>query len=213
MMSLFTLCVGLLSQACFSARILVQWVLSERSHRLVSPTLYWVLSLVGSGLMFYYGSLRQDFSIIVGQFLSFYIYIANLHYKGIWASVPKIVHWLLYAVPLIAVWITASDIPSFTARFLRNSEVPLWLLLVGTVGQVVFSCRFIWQIAYSIRHHASLLPVSFWVISLVGSAIILAYALIRLDWVLMLGQAFGLVAYVRNVFIGRQAEKTSTSEE
>lgn len=213
MTSLFTLCVGLLSQACFSARILVQWVLSERSHRVVSPTIYWVLSLGGSALMFYYGILRQDFSIIVGQFLSFYIYIANLHYKGIWGGVPKIVRRMLYAVPLIAVWFTASDICSFTARFLHNSDVPLWLLLMGTVGQVVFSCRFIWQIAYSIRHHASLLPISFWVISLIGSAIILVYALIRLDWVLMLGQAFGLVAYVRNVFIGREAAKTSNPGE
>lgn len=213
MTSFFTLCVGLLSQACFSARILVQWVLSERSHRLVSPTLYWVLSLGGSGLMSYYGILRQDFSIIVGQFLSFYIYIANLRYKGIWAGVPKVVRWMLYAVPLIAVWFTASDISWFTARFLHNSDVPLWLLLMGTAGQVVFSCRFIWQIAYSIRHHASLLPISFWVISLIGSAIILVYALIRLDWVLMMGQAVGLVAYVRNIFIGREAAKTSNSGE
>lgn len=209
MMGAFTLVVGFMSQACFSARILVQWVLSERRHRLVSPTLYWVLSLVGSGLMFYYGSLRQDFSIIVGQFLSFYIYIVNLRYKGVWGRVPAVLRWVLYAVPLVAVSLTAGDVPSFTARFLRNAEVPLWLLVMGTTGQVVFSCRFVWQIAYSIRHHASLLPVSFWVISLVGSAIILAYAVVRLDWVLMLGQAFGLVAYVRNVFIGKSAPPSS----
>lgn len=211
MTSAFVLCVGFLSQACFSARILVQWVLSERRHRLVSPTLYWALSLVGSGLMFYYGSLRQDFSIIVGQFISFYVYIVNLHYKGVWSQVPSLVRWVLYAVPLVSIYLTASDIPSFTARFLRNAEVPLWLLVMGTVGQVVFSCRFIWQIAYSIRHHASLLPVSFWVISIIGSAIILTYAIIRLDWVLMLGQAFGLIAYVRNVFIGRKAQQAQSA--
>lgn len=203
MMGVFTLCIGFLSQACFSARILVQWLLSERRHRLVSPTLYWVLSLLGSVLMFYYGSLRQDFSILVGQFLSFYIYIANLRYKGVWHLVPRLLRWLLYAVPLVAAWLTAGDLPSFTARFLRSAAVPPGLLLLGTVGQVVFSCRFVWQIIYSIRHHASLLPVSFWVISLVGSGLIFAYAIVRLDYVLMLGQAFGLVAYARNVFIGK----------
>lgn len=204
MTAVFTLAVGFLSQACFSARILVQWILSERQRRLVSPTLYWVLSLAGSSLMFYYGSLRQDFSIIVGQFLSFYIYIVNLHYKGAWQRVPALLRWVLYALPLVATALTAGNVEAFTAQFLRNEQVPPPLLIVGTTGQVIFSCRFVWQIAYSIRHHASLLPVSFWAISIVGSSIILAYAVVRLDWVLILGQAFGLVAYVRNVVIGHK---------
>ena len=74
-MSILIFCIGLLAQACFSARILIQWFLSEKKHEVISPTLFWVFSLIGSYLMFYYGWLRNDFSIIVGQFISFYIYI------------------------------------------------------------------------------------------------------------------------------------------
>ena len=81
-MGVFTFCIGLVAQGFFSARILVQWLLSERSRKVLSPTVFWVFSLVGSAFMFYYGWLRDDFSIIFGQFLSFYIYIVNLHYKG-----------------------------------------------------------------------------------------------------------------------------------
>ena len=69
-MSILIFCIGLLAQACFSARILIQWFLSEKKHEVISPTLFWVFSLIGSYLMFYYGWLRNDFSIIVGQFIS-----------------------------------------------------------------------------------------------------------------------------------------------
>jgi lipid-A-disaccharide synthase-like uncharacterized protein len=46
------------------------------------------------------------------------------------------------------------------------------------------------------------LPVGFWVISLLGSATIIAYGIFRLDPVLIIGQLFGFVVYVRNIMIG-----------
>ncbi len=48
----------------------------------------------------------------------------------------------------------------------------------------------------------SLLPDGFWIISLLGSFIIIIYAIIRRDPVLIIGQAFGFVAYSRNIIIG-----------
>lgn len=47
--------IGFLAQAFFSARILIQWILSERAKRVVSPTAYWVCSLAGSYLLFEIG--------------------------------------------------------------------------------------------------------------------------------------------------------------
>ena len=52
--------LGLLAQGLFSARMLVQWIRSEKAHTVVNPTLFWVLSLAGSLLFFLYGWLRQD---------------------------------------------------------------------------------------------------------------------------------------------------------
>ena len=67
--------IGLLAQVFFSARMLIQWILSEKYKKVVSPSLYWVFSLLGAYLLCIYGWLRNDFSIILGQFISFYIYI------------------------------------------------------------------------------------------------------------------------------------------
>ena len=64
--SLFVYAIGFVAQGFFSARMLIQWILSERAHRVVSPNLYWICSLVGSILLFVYGWLRSDFAIILG---------------------------------------------------------------------------------------------------------------------------------------------------
>ena len=108
-MSILIFCIGLLAQACFSARILIQWFLSEKKHEVISPTLFWVFSLIGSYLMFYYGWLRNDFSIIVGQFISFYIYIGNLRLKGVWRRIPVLFRILLAVTPLLAAIGTLQD--------------------------------------------------------------------------------------------------------
>ncbi|MBQ3881144.1 MAG: lipid-A-disaccharide synthase N-terminal domain-containing protein, partial [Bacteroidales bacterium] len=48
----------------------------------------------------------------------------------------------------------------------------------------------------------SSLPLGFWIISIIGSATIIIYGIIRKDPVLILGQSFGFVAYIRNIIIG-----------
>ena len=54
------------------------------------------------------------------------------------------------------------------------------------------------------RRRESLLPPTFWVISLVGASMIFIYAIFRLDYILMLGQSFGIVAYSRDLMIGKK---------
>ena len=62
--------IGFLAQALFSARILVQWILSEKAKRVVSPTIFWVLSMIASYLLFIYGWLRDDFATMLGQIIA-----------------------------------------------------------------------------------------------------------------------------------------------
>ena len=69
------LAIGFLAQVFFSARIIVQWIMSERAHRVLSPSAFWVFSIAGSYLLFIYGWLRSDFAIILGQFVSYFIYL------------------------------------------------------------------------------------------------------------------------------------------
>lgn len=199
---LLVLAIGFVAQGFFSARILVQWILSERAKEVVSPSLYWILSIAGSYLFCLYGWLRNDFAIVLGQFISYYIYLWNLQEKGVWKKIVLPLRLILLLTPVVALGFMLHNSGSFVSNFLRNKDIPLWLIVYGSAGQVLFTLRFVYQWAYSYRRHTSLLPAGFWIISLVGSLLIVTYGIIRLDLVLIVGQSFGLVAYSRNLWIG-----------
>ena len=199
--------IGFLAQALFSARLLLQWLLSERSRQVVSPSVYWILSIAGSYLLFIYGWLRDDFAIIFGQFISYYIYLWNLREKGLLARVPAVFRWILSLTPVVAVLLAIGNAEAFVRDFFMNERIPFWLVLFGSSGQIVFTLRFIYQWFYSYKRKASILPVGFWVISLVGSGLIVSYGLFRRDPVIILGQSFGFVAYIRNIMLGMKAAK------
>lgn len=199
--------IGLLAQACFSARMLVQWILSERARRVLSPSLFWVFSVAGSFLLGMYGWLRHDFAIILGQAISYYIYLWNLKLKGLWQKTPGALRLLLAAAPPVLLLLTAGDASEAFDRFFRRDDLPLWLLAFGSAGNLILSLRFIYQWLYSRRAGESELPLGFWVFSLVGAAIVFAYGIMRADIVLLIGQGFGLLVYSRNIVIGRAAAR------
>ena len=197
--------IGFLAQVFFSARILLQWFLSERAKKVISPAIFWQLSIVGAYLLFVYGWLRDDFAIILGQIISFYIYIWNLDKKHQWKKLPVIIRTLLLLTPVVAILYMLKDAGIFVDQFFRNEKIPLWLLVYGSMGQIIFTLRFVYQWIYSKRKDESLLPIGFWVISLFGSLIIVSYAIYRSDPVLILGQSTGLIAYSRNIYLSKRA--------
>ncbi len=79
----------------------------------------------------------------------------------------------------------------------------------ASFGQILFTFRFIYQIIYSAKRNESILPLGFWIISLTGSSLIIIYALIRLDPILILGQSAGFIAYIRNIIIYTKQGKNS----
>ncbi len=197
--------IGFLAQVFFSARILLQWILSERAKKVISPAIFWQLSIVGAYLLFVYGWLRDDFAIILGQVISYYIYIWNLDKKHQWKKLPMIIRALLLLTPVVAILYMLKDAGVFVDQFFRNEKIPLWLLVYGSMGQIIFTLRFVYQWIYSKRKDESLLPIGFWVISLFGSLIIVSYAIYRCDPVLILGQSTGLIAYSRNIYLSKRA--------
>ena len=78
-----------------------------------------------------------------------------------------------------------------------------WVIL-GLVGQAVFSARFLVQWIHSERAGRSVVPEVFWQLSLLGSAILLVYSLYQRDLVFVLGQTAGLLVYARNLALGRR---------
>jgi lipid-A-disaccharide synthase-like uncharacterized protein len=69
---------GLLAQAVFMSRMLVQWIASERAKESVMPVAFWWLSLLGAAMLIIYGALRSEIVIIVGQLFGFIVYARNL---------------------------------------------------------------------------------------------------------------------------------------
>jgi len=206
--SWITYVIGFTAQIFFSARTLFQWVKAEKSKSVVSPLSYWVFSLAGSYLFCLYGWLRDDFSIILGQFISYYIYLWNLDNKKILKRLHPVIRIILVGTPVVAAAFMLKDIPAFVDNFFFNEKVSFGLVLFGSAGQIIFTLRFIYQWFYSVRRHQSFLPRGFWIISLIGSGLIISYGIFRHDPVLILGQSFGFVAYTRNLMIGRKERKT-----
>lgn len=193
--------IGFLAQICFSARIILQWILSEKAKKVVSPSIFWKLSLIGAYLLFIYGWLRNDFAIILGQFISYYIYIWNLNQKKSWKGIPALIRYLFLLTPVVALGYVLAHQQNFIGQFFNHADIPLGLIIFGSLGQLIFTLRFVYQWFYSYRKHESLLPLGFWIISLTGALLIVSYAFIRHDPVLILGQSAGLIAYSRNIYL------------
>lgn len=81
-----------------------------------------------------------------------------------------------------------------------------WVIL-GFLGQIFFTARFLTQWIASEKAGRSVIPLSFWFLSIGGGAMLLAYALYRRDPVFILGQAFGLFIYVRNLMLIGKSRK------
>jgi len=78
-----------------------------------------------------------------------------------------------------------------------------WLVF-GFLAQFVFFLRFIIQWIHSEKQKKSVIPMSFWYLSVVGSLMILIYALKRGDPVFIVGQFFALFIYTRNILLRRK---------
>ena len=195
--------IGFLAQILFSGRLLVQWTMSERAKKVITPSLFWQMSLIASFLLFVYGYLRDDFAIMLGQALTYFIYIRNLQLQGEWQKSPKVVRVFLFIFPILLVIYYYNNNTFDLDNLLRNEAIPLWLLTWGIVAQIIFTLRFIYQWMYSEKNKESILPFGFWLLSLIGSGMILFYAILRKDPVLFIGHIFGSVVYIRNLILLR----------
>ena len=72
--------IGLLGQALFSARFLVQWIASERRKQSVIPVPFWYFSIGGGLTLLAYAIYRLDPVFILGQGAGVFIYARNLYF-------------------------------------------------------------------------------------------------------------------------------------
>jgi lipid-A-disaccharide synthase-like uncharacterized protein len=72
-------------------------------------------------------------------------------------------------------------------------------VLIGFFGQFIFFMRFIVQWLVSEKHERVVIPKSFWYLSILGTLIILVYAVHIHDIVFTVAQVASLFIYARNL--------------
>jgi lipid-A-disaccharide synthase-like uncharacterized protein len=90
-----------------------------------------------------------------------------------------------------------ADVVSFTQ--------PGWGLALGFTAQTIWSSRFILQWYASEKEGRSVMPSSFFYVSTLGALLLFAYAVVRLDWVMMAAYVLNPIPYVRNLVLIRRS--------
>ncbi len=199
--------LGFLSQGLFGLRIVIQWIQSEKEGRVVSPPIFWQVSLVASWLFLAYGILRVDIVIILGQLLSSFIYTRNLTYLHAWKTYSIIFRSLIQFFPLtiVILWLLLANTNEFIG-ILSYNAISEPFTIIGVTGQLLLNLRFVYQWYYIEKLKSSVFGKGFWVISLAGSILVITYALFRLDPVLLLAQFLGLFVYARNILLSKKGQ-------
>src|SRR6478736_1990439 len=137
--------LGFFAQSLFGCRLIVQWYYSEKEGRVVSPTIFWQLSLVASFLFLIYGIFRDDVIIILGQTLSFFIYVRNLQLKNDWEKIPAAFRVLLLLLPVFAfAWMFFGGHHNFQSIFAKT-DLKNPIIIMGAIGQLMLNLRFVYQ--------------------------------------------------------------------
>ena len=193
--------LGFIAQFFFSARVIIQWFYTEKKSRVITPTIYWILSLTASFLFFMYGYFRDDFAIMFGQFIGYYIYIRNLQLQNKWTNFNITIRQILILLPIVVCIERAwnSNFFDFDSLF-YNPDIPQWLLYLGVVSQITFTFRYVYQWMSSEISKKSHLPLGFWTISIVGAILIIIYSVFRKDPVLFFSHIAGIFMYSRNIY-------------
>ena len=190
--------VGWLGNACFGSRVLVQWLHVERLRAPEAPRIFWLLSLSGSVLLGAYAVERGTWVLLVGFAVNGIIYLRNLRLGDTTENVRPLER--RQVIPLAAISVLALIGAGLANAVLAGRESWAWLG-IALVGQSLWSSRFVVQWWFSERTRTSHFPPAFWVLSLAGNGLLLAYALHLWDAVLIAGLALGPAVQIRNLWL------------
>jgi len=196
--------LGFLAQALFSSRMILQWIVSEKHKKVLTPRLFWEISLFASCLLFIYGYLRDDFAIMLGQILTYCIYVRNIQIMREWERLPRWLRIFIFIFPVAFLIYGFNNGMPDRVHLFQNRDIPLLLMIFGIAAQVLFTLRFVYQWWYSESVQESKLPMGFWILSLAGSLLIFIYAIFRKDPVLFVAHLPGIAIFFRNIFLFRE---------
>lgn len=203
--------LGFIAQLAFGLRFLVQWVASEKAQKMVTPKLFWHLSIAGNLLLFIHSLIQLHFPMSLAQGQNLVLSWRNLNLLG-----PESKKQTFWFVVLLLVAVSALTVVFFALHTYNTSwiatpgtlAISSWIHIFGIVGICSFAVRFWVQWWQAEHQNTGSLTESFWWISLVGALICSIYFFIIRDWVNLIGPILSLVPYSRNLYFVKRAKTT-----
>lgn len=204
---------GILASVAFSMRFFVQWWQSERAGKSVVPRSFWVLSIIGNISLLAHAFIQLHFAVFLLQTQHLVLSWRNFNLMGHKPARRRVVISALVAAALcgtacfLAQQYVRHEVSWFRLPRPLPFFVPWWLHGLGCVGLVLFSLRFWLQWWDAERQQKSVLPESFWWLSLIGTLVVSAYFFLLADWVNVIGPLCAVVPYSRNLMLLRHSTK------
>lgn len=218
--SVFWQAIGIIGGLIFYGRFYVQWIASERAGRSVMPLLFWYMSSVGSVSLMVFAVATQSPLGALSQSFNLIVYGRNLIH--IWwehgtlsPTRRRLVQGTVAIVAVVALYFL---VQIWLGRYHQVQEQPehvsrrVWFwLAVGVAGQALFAARFIVQWAATELQRRSVIPRSFWYLSVAASGLQAAAFLQqpRPEWVFGIGMIATIFIYLRNIWFVHKAGEDS----
>ena len=202
---------GWLGTGIFAWRTVGQWILSEKAKRSVVPHSFWSWSLLGSALLVVYAIHRREPVFLLGAIVNGCFFARSWWLSRNGDGVPNTRRVLrpatLGLVVFAAIVIEAIGPDHGLVRF----DYGFAWMAVGFAGQAFWIGRFVVQAMTSERLGKSVLPESFFWMSLAGAVLLLAYAIYRLDWPNIAGYGPNAIPYARNLILMRRTKRAAAT--
>jgi lipid-A-disaccharide synthase-like uncharacterized protein len=212
--------LGLLPNVFFFLRFFIQWIKSEKRKQSIVDETFWQLSLIGNVLLALHYFIQLQYLFLVIQMtlggvawrnlcviknpshalslkfiLSFLMVITTVSCGFFFRQSVFFNHFDLLTAPL--------------GKTMSPETISLPWKILGLVGGCLFASRFWIQWWKAETQRRSTLDQTFWLLSLVGSGLSLFYFAAIRDFVSVINYSVGLIPYVRNLILLRQASNVS----
>lgn len=217
--------LGFLAALAFGGRFIIQWWQSEKAQKSLVTRSFWQLSLIGNLLLLLHSLIQLQYHVCLVQGCNAVISWRNLNLMQTRRppiAFHTVVGLLIGSSLIISFAFVLQDwfalhtqshwfrIPTAPWQHFSSHAVSLFWHILGSVAYLLFSSRSWVQWWLAEKAHESLLPLSFWWLSLMGALLSIAYFMRIGDSVNLVGPLVGLIPYLRNLML---IYKTRTAAE
>lgn len=203
--------LGMLPSIFFSLRFILQWLKSERLKTSHISAAFWKLSICGNILATLHYFIQMQYLFFFIQFINSFISRRNLVIMGSFKN--RFSLKVESGIFLIFLLMTSSAF-FFYCGFdtLEKTLKTDWALhFLGICGGFLFASRFWLQWWTMEKNKVSTLNKHFWMLSIFGGLLTIAYTLFIEDRVSLINYCCGMVPYVRNLVLLRNEAKRNTA--